>query len=135
MAEKNNIQKLTIGGKEFDLSAWGQLGLSKLYFLALLSRDEYTPVAEKKPTETDTLYTDPDSGNQAGFHSGQCVIYPDKDVADGWGLSIAKKVEINAQGVPTRVYWLHVTDIEKNVNYVKSQIGLWNDGEDENDNK
>lgn len=127
MAEKTNINKINIGGKVFDISAWGQFGMTPEYFLALLSRDEFTPVAEKKPTEKDTLYTDPDSGNPAGFHSGQCVIYPDKDVEDGWGLSIAKKVETDAQGIPTKVYWFHATDLEKDVKYLKSQIGYWND--------
>lgn len=114
MAEKKlNLEKLNIGGEEFDMSPWGLLGLTKPYFATLLSRDEYCPVADKQPTEKDVIYTDPASGNPAGFHAGQCVTYPDKDVPDGWGLSIAKKVDTDAQGIPTKVYWLHITDILK----------------------
>lgn len=106
----NNIEKLNVSGKDFDITPWGALGLSKQYLLALLSRDEYCPVADKQPTETDVLYTDPASGNPAGFHAGQCVVYPDKDVPDGWGLSIAKKVETDAQGMPIKVIWQHLNE-------------------------
>ncbi len=110
----NILQALKINNKCFNIqTCWEQLGLTKNYMLALLSRDEYTPVATRQPTATDTLYTDPASGNPAGFHPGQCVIYPDNEVPDGWGLSIAKHVVINNQGVPTKVFWYHATDVEK----------------------
>ena len=108
------VNTFKIAGQDFSIpSCWEQLGLDKNYMFALLSRDEYTPVATQQPTATDTLYTDPVSGNLAGFHAGQCVTYPDKDMPDGWGLSIAKFVVTNAQGVPTKVFWHHATDIEK----------------------
>lgn len=94
---------------------WDQLGLTQGYMLALLSRDEYTPVATQKPAATDTLYTDPTSGNLAGFHAGQCVVYPDSEMPDGWGLSIAKHVTVNEEGVPTHIDWFHATDLEKNM--------------------
>lgn len=86
MADSNVFKTINIGGNSFSASpCWEQLGLTKSYMLALLTRDEYTPVANMQPSSTDTLYTDPDSGNFAGFHAGQCVIYPDADVPDGWG--------------------------------------------------
>ena len=93
MAENNVLQTLKIDDNYFSIkTCWEQLGLTQQYMLTLLSRDEYTPVANTQPSSTDTLYTDPVSGNLAGFHAGQCVIYPDTDVQDGWGLSIAKHV-------------------------------------------
>lgn len=125
------IEKLNIGEQEYDLTPWGLLGISKFYFLSLLSRDEYCPVVDQKPSEQDVTYIDPASGNQAGFHAGQCVCYPDKDVSDGYGLSIAKKVDFDTQGIPTKVYWLHVTDIEKRLNDIEINIGLWNNGDTE----
>lgn len=102
------LEKLRIENNDFDLTIWGYLGMSKEYFLTLLSRDEYCPVADKQPTEKDVYYTDPASGNPARFHAGQCVIYPDKNIADGWGLSIAKKVETDSEGVPTKIFWEHI---------------------------
>lgn len=128
---KQNLEKLNIGGNEFDMSPWGLLGLSKQYLLSLLNRDEYCPVADKQPTEKDVIYTDPASGNPAGFHAGQCVTYPDKEVADGWGLSIAKKVDTDAQGVPQKVYWLHLSDLVKDVAMLKAELGYWNNGPEE----
>lgn len=117
MADKiQNVEKLKIGEQTFNMSVWEQLGISKLYFLSLLSRDEYCPVADKKPTETTTTYIDPASGNPAGFHAGQCVVYPDPELSDGWGLSIAKKVDSDNQGNPQKIYWLHFSDIEKKIN-------------------
>lgn len=102
------LEKLKIENNDFDLTPWGLAGMSREYFLTLLSRDEYCPVADKQPTEKDVFYTDPASGNLAGFHSGQCVIYPDASCLDGWGLSIAKKVETDTQGVPTMIFWEHI---------------------------
>lgn len=96
--------------------------------LALLSRDEYTPVATQQPTSTDTLYTDPVSGNPAGFHAGQCVIYPDAEIEDGWGLSIAKHVIFNEQGVPAKVLWYHATDVEKCIKNIEKKITIIHDG-------
>lgn len=132
MADINALQKIVINEKEFNIiPCWEAFGISKEYMLALLCRDEYTPVLERQPTETDTLYIDPASGNPAGFHSGQCVIYPDNTVVDKWGLSIAKMVELDDKNIPTKVYWLHITDIEKNVMAIKSNIGYWNNGDTE----
>lgn len=136
MADTNILKTLNIGGKNYVIQpCWEQFGLKKDYMLALLSRDEYTPVATKQPKETDTLYTDPASGNPAGFHAGQCVIYPDNEIPDGWGLSIAKKVTVNANGVPTKVIWHHATDLEKRVAKLEESLliihygvigtGLW----------
>lgn len=116
MADVSVIETLKIGGKSFCVKpCWEQLGLNKSYMLALLSRDEYTPVATHQPSATDVLYTDPVSGNTAGVHPGQCIIYPDSSIKDGWGLSIAKQVELNADGAPVRAYWYHATDVEKRV--------------------
>ena len=87
MADIKTIKTIEVNGVKFQVKpCWEQLGLTQEYMIALLSRDEYTPVATKQPTSTDVLYTDPVSGNPAGFHSGQCVIYPDSSVSDGWGL-------------------------------------------------
>ena len=130
------FQTLKIAGQDFSIqSCWEQLGLTKTYMLALLSRDEYTPVATQQPTETDTLYTDPASGNLAGFQAGQCVIYPDNQVPDGWGLSIAKNVVLNAQGIPTKIAWFHATEMEKRLSNLEEKFiithygvigtGLW----------
>ncbi len=125
----NTVKSLNINGKHFDMqSCWEQLGLTKLYMLALLSRDEYAPVATQQPSETSTLYTDPVSGNLAGFHPGQCVIYPDSEISDGWGLSIAKKVTLNDQGVPVKVDWFHATDMEKRINNLEEKIIIIHDG-------
>ena len=114
MAAINTINALKIGSSEFQVKpCWEQLGLTQDYMVALLSRDEYTPVATKQPTSTDTMYTDPVSGNLAGIHAGQCVIYPDADAPEGWGLSIAKKVVTGNDGVPTAVAWFHATEMQK----------------------
>lgn len=130
MADTTKIlQALKIAGQKFNIqSCWEQFGLTKDYMLALLSRDEFTPVATRQPTETDTLYTDPASGNPAGFHAGQCVIYPDSQVPDGWGLSIAKKVVLNAQGVPTKIAWFHATDMEKRISSLEEKFIITHDG-------
>lgn len=119
MADTNILQSINIGGKRFSVPAcWEELGLTKAYMLALLSRDEYTPTVDHKPTETDTIYTDPDSGNPAGFHAGQCVIYPDVEALDGIGMSVAKQVTVNEQGVPTNIVWLHLGDIDKHSKWI-----------------
>lgn len=136
MAENNVLQTLKIDDNYFSIkTCWEQLGLTQQYMLTLLSRDEYTPVANTQPSSTDTLYTDPVSGNLAGFHAGQCVIYPDTDVQDGWGLSIAKHVLYNEQGIPIKVLWYHATDIEKRITSLEENViknfygclgtGLW----------
>ena len=136
MADNYVFKTLKIGGKSFGVKpCWEQLGITKDYMLALLNRDEYTPVATKQPSYTDTLYTDPVSGNPAGFHAGQCVVYPDYDIPDGWGLSIAKYVLYDDQGIPTKVFWYHATDIEKHIASLEENVtktfygclgtGLW----------
>lgn len=134
MAEIKTIQALNINGSRFNVKpCWEQLGLSSGYMLALLSRDEFCPVATGQPSATDTIYTDPVSGNLAGFHPGQCVIYPDNDIPDGWGLSIAKQVIVNDDGIPTQVCWFHATDIEKRLTQLEQMAatkgcidsGLW----------
>lgn len=123
MADTNILQTLNIGGNDYKIKpCWEQLGLTKEYMLSLLSRDEYTPVATNQPTNTDTLYIDPVSGNPAGFHAGQCVVYPDPEVSDGWGLSIAKKVTVNSDGIPTEVLWYHATDVEKRIKNLELEI-------------
>lgn len=113
-SENNTFKSVNINGKSFDLqTSWEQLGISKQYMLTLLSRDEYTPILDSKPTNTTVTYTDPASGNLAGFHEGQCAVYPYSGSSDGWGLSIAKKVTVGSNGVPTNVIWEHVTDSKK----------------------
>lgn len=125
----NFVKALKIGDKSFGvLPPWEWFGLTQNYMLALLSRDEYTPVLKKQPASTDTIYTDPASGNPAGFHPGQCVIYPDSEVEDGYGLSIAKQVITDDQGVPTKVFWFHATDVEKKVNKLSETIIQLHDG-------
>lgn len=129
MADSNIFQTINIGGKDFGIKpCWEQLGITKSYMLALLTRDEYTPIANIQPSSTDTLYTDPASGNLAGFHAGQCVIYPDTDVPDGWGLSIAKHVIYNDQGIPTKVLWHHATDVEKRIASLEEKVTKTFDG-------
>lgn len=129
MADTNILKTLNINGKHYSIqSSWEQLGLTKEYMLALLSRDEYTPVATRQPTSTDTLYADPVSGNPAGFHAGQCVIYPDAEIEDGWGLSIAKHVVFNEQGIPTKVLWYHATNVEKRIRNIEEKITIIHDG-------
>ncbi len=119
MADTNILQSINIGGKRFSVPAcWEELGLTKAYMLALLSRDEYTPTLKFKPDETTTIYTDPDSGNPAGFHEGQCVVYPDVEAPDGIGMSVAKQVTVNEQGVPTNIVWLHLGDIDKHSKWI-----------------
>ncbi len=136
MADTNVLQTINIGDNRFSVkTCWEQLELTKHYLLALLSRDEYTPIANMQPSSTDTLYTDPVSGNPAGFHAGQCVVYPDVDVKDGWGLSIAKYVFYDDQGIPTKILWYHATDIEKRIASLEENVakifygclgmGLW----------
>lgn len=119
MADTNILQSINIGGKRFSVPAcWEELGLTKAYMLALLSRDEYTPTLKFKPDETTTIYTDPDSGNPAGFHEGQCVVYPDVEAPDCIGMSVAKQVTVNEQGVPTNIVWLHLGDIDKHSKWI-----------------
>lgn len=129
MADANTLQTLNINGKRFDIKpSWEQLGLTKEYMIALLSRDEYTPVVDRQPTSNDTLYTDPVSKNPAGFHQGQCVVYPDEEVEDGWGLSIAKYVTTTPEGIPTKVLWHHATDMEKRIRKIEEKIIIIHDG-------
>ena len=128
MADKNSITILNVGGKEYDLTPWGLIGTEREYYLTLLSRDEYTPVVDRQPTETDVTYIDPASEGLAVFHAGQCVAYPDKDMPDGWGLSIAKKVDVDNQNLPAKVYWLHLTDLEKRLAKLEDGIGKWHNG-------
>ena len=130
MADTNTniLQTLKIDGKHFSIACWEQLGLTKEYMIALLSRDEYTPVANQQPTDAHTLYTDPVSGNPAGFHPGQCVIYPDSDIPDGWGLSIAKNVTTTPQGVPIKISWYHATDVEKRLTRLEEKMTITHDG-------
>lgn len=128
MANVKPIQQLKFGADTFAASCWEQLGLTQAYMLALLGRDEYTPVAAKQPSGTDTLYTDPVSGNLAGIHAGQCVIYPDSEMEDGWGLSIAKYVESGSDGVPTTVCWFHATELQKKIASLTTKIEMYQDG-------
>lgn len=134
MADNNFLKTLKFGDKSYPiLPPWEYFNMTQNYMATLLSRDEYTPVLKKQPASTDTTYTDPGSGNLAGFHAGQCVIYPDAEVEDGWGLSIAKQVTINDQGVPTKVFWYHATDVEKRVRnleetYLQTHKGVFGTG-------
>lgn len=129
MADKNVFKTIRIGSKSFDVKpCWEQLGITEDYMLALLARDEYTPVVNAQPSSTDTLYTDPASGNPAGFHAGQCVVYPDADVQDGWGLSIAKHVLYDDREIPTKVFWYHATDIEKRIASLEKDFGCFGTG-------
>lgn len=125
MADNNILRTFKIDGKTFNVNpCWNELGLTKNYMLALLSRDEYTPVAKAQPESTDTLYTDPDSGNPAGFHAGQCVVYPDSEAEGGLGLSIAKSVTLDSQGIPTSVQWYHATDVEKRLAEAERKLAV-----------
>ena len=129
MADIKTIKTIEVNGVKFQVKpCWEQLGLTQEYMIALLSRDEYTPVATKQPTSTDVMYTDPVSGNPAGFHSGQCVIYPDSSASDGWGLSIAKYVVYGSDGIPTSVAWYHATDVEKRVAALEENITIIHKG-------
>lgn len=110
----NVLNSLKIGANNFRVkSCWEQLGLTQNYMLALLSRDEYTPHLDDKPTSSTLTYIDPQSGGLAVFHEGQCVIYPISGSNDEWGLSIAKMVVCGAQGDPLQVIWHHCTSVEE----------------------
>lgn len=128
MADRNSIALIRLGEQVFDLSPWGIIGTDREYYLTLLSRDDYAPVLAKKPTENDLTYTDPASDGLAVFHAGQCAVYPDDEVSDGLGLSIAKKIETDTQGKPIKVYWVHVTDMEKRIKRLEDGVGLWHNG-------
>lgn len=106
MANENYFTNLNIAGQNFKVSpVWKQLGLTESYFLALLARDFYTPRVNKAPSSTDVYYTDPADGQTAPFREGQCCIYPDSESSDGWGISVAKNVETDAEGLPTKILW------------------------------
>lgn len=123
------LQLLKINGQEYQpIQCWAELGLTQAYMLALLSRDEYTPVATQQPTSEDCYYVDPASGSYSAIHAGQCVVYPDSDVTDGYGLSIAKYVQYDSNGAPQKVYWYHATDVEKQVQSLALQMVIIHQG-------
>lgn len=106
MANENYFQNLKIAGQNFKVSpTWEQLGLTKSYLLALLARDMYTPQAAQAPSSTDVYYVDSADGNAAPFREGQCCVYPDSESSDGWGFSVAKHIETDAEGLPTSIVW------------------------------
>lgn len=106
MANENYFQNLKIAGQNFKVSpAWEQLGLTKSYLLALLARDMYAPQAAQAPSSTDVYYVDSADGNAAPFREGQCCVYPDSESSDGWGFSVAKHIETDAEGLPTSIVW------------------------------
>lgn len=133
MADIGIFQTLSINGVRYKIKpCWESILLTKEYMLALLSRDEYTPILKNKPTETDTIYIDPASGNQAGFHPGQCVSYVDAGTGDGFGLSIVKNVVTDSHGTPVKMSIHNATDIEKRVIALETTVnngcfgnGVW----------
>lgn len=133
MADTNIFQTININGNSCKIKpCWESLSLTKEYMLALLSRDEYAPSLTKKPADTETIYTDPASGNQAGFHSGQCMCYPDGGTSDGFGISIVKNVVVDSQGIPTKMSMFDAADVEKRISALETKVrngcfgnGVW----------
>ena len=110
MADPKSLQALNIDGLKLEVQkCWEQLGISKLYMLSLLGRDEFTPVLAKEPVSNTFYYTDPASGNNALFHAGQFVVWPDKDSPfDGCGFGIVIKVDMRSDNSPSCVWWLYL---------------------------
>lgn len=116
MAEQNIVKTLAIGNVQFRAPyCWEELGVTEDYLKVLLSRDEFAPILSAKPTSTTISYTDPATGVATAFHEGQCAIYPDSNLPDGYGLCIAKKITYNASNVPTGVIWLDTSISKANV--------------------
>lgn len=106
MANEKLFMNLNIAGQNFKVSsAWEQLGFTKSYLLALISRDSYAAQANQAPSSTDVYYIDPADGQAAPFREGQCCVYPDSESSDGWGFSVAKHVETDKEGFPTSIVW------------------------------
>ncbi len=112
MADTKTLQKLCVGGMKLEFQkCWEQLGISKLYMMALLSRDEYTPILDARPTSDTLYYTDPASGNAAVFHPGQFVLWPeDKSEFDSRGFGIVVDVTNDKDGNPCNVLWYYVEE-------------------------
>lgn len=135
MADTNTFHTINVNGNSYNIkSCWESLSLTKEYMLALLSRDEYTPILTRKPTNTETIYDDPVSGNKAGVHSGQCVCFSDNESKDEYGISIVKNVTVNSQGIPVQMSLFDATDIEKRVSALELKVhngcfgnGVWYD--------
>lgn len=116
MAEQNIVKTLAIGNVQFRAPyCWEELGVTEDYLKVLLSRDEFAPILSAKPTSTTTSYTDPATGIATAFHEGQCAIYPDSNLPDGYGLCIAKKITYNASHVPSSIIWLDTSISKANV--------------------
>lgn len=110
------VSTLAIGSVQFRAPyCWEDLDITEDYMKVLLSRDEYAPVLSAKPANTTVTYTDPATGIAAYFHEGQCAIYADSNLPDGYGLCIAKKITYNASNVPTSVIWLDTSISKANV--------------------
>lgn len=132
MADKN-FQTIKLNGNSCKIqSCWESLSLTKEYMLALLSRDEYAPALTKKPSNTETIYIDPISKNEAGVHSGQCVCYPDEEVKDKNGISIVKNVVVDSQGTPIQMSLFDATNMENRVSRLEEKVrngcygnGIW----------
>lgn len=97
-----------------------------------VNQKSYTPQLESKPTASNTIYNDPDTGVGVAFQEGQCAIYPTDEAEDGYGISIVKAVARSESGSVVRVYWHHITETEKRlrelentVKTIKENIGLW----------
>lgn len=126
MADPKSLQALNIDGLKLEVQkCWDQLGISKNYMLALLGRDEYTPVLDARPTSNTFYYTDPASGNAAVFHPGQFVLWPeDKSDFDSRGFGIVVDVSKDADGIPCNVVWYYAEEAYRELK--RHEEGLMN---------
>lgn len=111
MADSKILQALNIDGIKLEFQkCWEQLGISRYYMMSLLSRDEYTPQLGAEPTAATLYYTDPASGNQAAFHPGQFVVWPESaSPFQGMGFGVAVNVTTDTStGKPVKVTWLYL---------------------------
>ncbi len=112
MAETKTLQKLCVDGMKLEFQkCWEQLGISRLYMMALLSRDEYAPILDARPDDSTLYYTDPASGNQALFHRGQFVLWPEDLSETGRGFGMVVDVTNDKDGNPDFVLWLYLEEL------------------------
>ena len=70
-------------------------------------------ILNEKPSSTDYYYTEEDNEETLIFGRGQCVVYPDDEMPDGWGFAIVKNIDIQTNIEDSKVDWYYATEIEK----------------------
>lgn len=106
MAKNSILTGIELNGVFYSLgkNVYEELDMTLARFAELLGRDFYCPALASEPTPEVVSYTDTDGG-QHSFRLGQCCIYPDDESSDGWGFSIAKHIETDADGLPASIVW------------------------------